>query len=142
MPQEADFLIDPADLASRAEGGNGRSTESLARMDKSRMLTASAALGFCVAGISIVHAESSEVSCGKFAWPHYPQQCLIKSDLVGGASAIVRVAVANPLAESATPDKSAPPVDRRFDDRNYFGPTPTYVEHLGPAALPASFFKG
>ena len=87
-------------------------------MDKSIMLTVSAAPGFCIGGISIAHAETSEA--GRYTWPHYPQQCLIKADVAGVADATVRVAVANPPGESGTTNEPARPVDPRFDDRNYF----------------------
>ena len=147
MPEEADFLSNPINVCLscrlKTKEGTGEARKTLAGMDKSRMLTISAALGFCVAGISIVHAETTDASCAKYAWPNYPQQCLITSDAVGDASAKVRVAVANPAAESDTPDRPARPVDLRFDDRNYFDPTPAYAEQLlVPAVIPASFFKG
>jgi hypothetical protein len=68
---------------------------------------------------------------------------LTTSHAVKAAIATVRVAVANPPVGSHVPDAPARPVDLRFDDRNYFDPMPTYVEHvLVPAAPPASFPKG
>ena len=107
------------------------------------MLAITAALGFCIGGISIAHAENSDASCGKYAWPNYPQQCLVNADAVEVARATVRVAVANPPAESDTANEPARPVDLRFDDRNYFDPAPAYAEHLlVPAVLPASFSTG
>jgi hypothetical protein len=112
-------------------------------MDKSRLLAITAALGFCIGGTSIAHAENSDASCGQYTWPNYPQHCLVKADVVGVARATVRVAVANPLAEPDTTNEPARPVDLRFDDRNYFDPAPAYAGHLlVPAVLPASFFKG
>jgi hypothetical protein len=108
-------------------------------MNQSMMLAVSAALGFCVAGISPVHAETSGAACGNYAWPHYPQQCLMKAGVVGVSSATVRLAVANPLGDPATAKEPARPVDLRFDDRNYFDPAPTYVEHrFVQAVLPNS----